>query len=274
MRYATLNITIDAGVATVTIDRPAKLNALSAQVFADLLDALDALVDDPEVRAMLLTGAGERAFVAGADIGAMHAMTPAEGERFAALGQHVTRRLEALPFPVIACVDGHALGGGCELAMSCDFIYATARSGFGQPEVSLGLIPCFGGCVRLVHAVGPARARELIYTGRRVDAAEAQAMGLVNAVYPDRAAMLAAARRTVTQIAARSATAVALCKQAISGGLGAPLAEGLRLERVGFRAAMASPDGQEGVAAFVGKRAPAFGPRRDPAAPMGLREAG
>jgi len=271
MNYETLQIERDGGVITVTIDRPAKLNALSAQVFADLIDALRGLAGDPTVAAMLLTGAGQRAFVAGADIRAMQRMSPAEGERFAALGQRVTCRIEALPFPVIACVDGHALGGGCELAMSCDFIYATERATFGQPEVALGLIPCFGGCVRLARAVGPGRARELIYTGRRIDAREAEAMGLINAMHADRRAMLAAARETAALIASRSRGAVAICKRVIDGALDQPTATGLGLERAGFREAVASADGREGMAAFVEKRAPAFDAERrvpdPPAAP-------
>lgn len=268
MRYATLDIERDGDVVTLTIARPTTLNALSEQVFVEMIDALETLAADRTVAAMLLTGAGDRAFVAGADIRAMQAMSPAEGERFAALGQDVTRRIESLPFPVIACVDGHALGGGCELAMSCDFIYATARATFGQPEVALGLIPCFGGCVRLTRAVGPARARELIYTGRRIDARAAHEMGLVNAVHPDRAAMLAAARATLAEITGRSRTAVALCKRVIDEALDRPVEVGLAAERAGFREAVESRDGQEGMTAFVEKRPPAFAPARQIAPPI------
>lgn len=262
MTYDTIRIAADSGRITLTIDRPRCLNALSTRVFVEMLDALDRLARDPTVVALIITGAGPRAFVAGADIRGMQRMSPAEGERFAALGQQVTCRIEALPFPVIACVDGFALGGGCELALSCDFIYATERSSFGQPEVELGLIPCFGGCVRLARAIGPGRARELIYTGRRVPAPEALSMGLVNAVYADRAAMLAAAAATVTRIAGRGRTAVGLCKQAIYGAADRTLAEGLALERAGFRAAVASVDGRAGMTAFVEKRAAVFAAAR------------
>lgn len=269
LTHESLIVERDAAVVTVTINRPDRLNALDTQVFIELIDVLNALTRDPTIVALILTGAGTRAFVAGADIQEMQRMSPEEGERFAALGQAVTRRFEALPFPVIACVDGHALGGGCELAMSCDFIYATERSSFGQPEVALGLIPCFGGCVRLARLIGPARARELIYTGRRIPAQAALEMGLVNAVHPDRATMLDAARATIATIATRSKTAVAVCKRIVMGALDAPLGEGLAMERIGFRVVLERTDGPEGMAAFVAKRPPAFAEERQISATLG-----
>ena len=163
-----------------------------------------------------------------ADISEMADMTPDEAEAFGRLGQHVTELLEALPFPIIACVDGYALGGGCELAMGCDYAYGTERAVFGQPEVTLGLIPGFGGCVRLQRLVGPGRAREMIYTGRRVEAEEARRIGLVNDVFPTRSEMMAAARESIAMIADRSPVAVGVCKAAINGVYGESVTGSIR----------------------------------------------
>src|SRR4051812_10467120 len=179
MADPTVTVDLQAPVATVTVNRPRARNALSSQVLTELLEVCSTLGENPAVAGIVLTGAPGPAFVAGADIREMAALDPEEGTRFGALGQEVTRALERLPVPVNACVDGYALGGGCELALACDFVYATPKAVFGQPEVLLGLIPGFGGCVRLRRQVGPGRARELIFTGRHVDAAEAQRIGLV-----------------------------------------------------------------------------------------------
>jgi enoyl-CoA hydratase len=160
---------------------------------------------------------------------------------------------------VLACVDGYALGGGCEAALACDFVYATEKSVFGQPEVSLGLIPGFGGCVRLPQQVGPARARELIYSGRRVEAAEAAEIGLVNRVFADRDAMLAAARHVLGAIGRNSPSAVALSKAAINAARGQDVPAGLATELAAFRRAFTTADMREGTAAFLAKRRPAFG---------------
>jgi enoyl-CoA hydratase len=167
--------------------------------------------------------------------------------------------LEGLPVPVIACVDGYALGGGCELALACDFVYATPKAVFGQPEVLLGLIPGFGGCVRLPRLVGPARARELIFTGRHVDAAEAQRVGLVTELFDSREAMLAGARATITAVSRNSRDAVALAKEAVNAGRGRAVADALKLELSAFRAAFTSPNMREGTGAFLAKREPVFG---------------
>ncbi|WP_309114291.1 enoyl-CoA hydratase-related protein [Saccharothrix sp.] len=247
--------TDDDGITTLTVSRPPARNALSGQVLAELAQFLSG----PAVTGLILTGAPGPAFVAGADIREMAAMTPEEGERFGALGQRVTRLLEEAPYPVVAAVDGYALGGGCELVLACDFAYATRRSVFGQPEVVLGLIPGFGGCVRLQRLVGPAVARELIYTGRHVDAAEALRLGLVNAVFEDRAELLAAARDTLRQVARNSADAVSLTKAVINGVRGRTVPEGLDVELAAFREAFTTPHMREGTAAFLAKRPPVFG---------------
>ncbi|GAB2807408.1 enoyl-CoA hydratase/isomerase family protein [Lentzea nigeriaca] len=245
------------GVVTVTVNRPPARNALSEQTLTELRDLFRDLTGP---RAVLLTGSEGPAFIAGADIREMAAMTPEEGEKFGALGQEVTRLIEQLPVPAIACVDGYALGGGCEMAMACDFIYATRKAVFGQPEVLLGLIPGFGGCVRLFRRVGVAKARELIYSGRRVDAVEAHRLGLVNEVFDSREEMFAAARRVLTDIAANSPAAVSACKSVINAVDGLGVAEGLRAELEAFRQAFTTDDMREGTAAFLAKRTPEFRP--------------
>ncbi|MFF2271097.1 enoyl-CoA hydratase/isomerase family protein [Agromyces sp. NPDC058136] len=249
----------DGPFAIVTIDRPAALNALSpavlaalAQVFADLAD------EGPAVRGVLLTGAGGRAFVAGADLRALADLSPEEGEAEAEAGHRVAAMIEALPAPVIACVDGFALGGGLELALACDLIYATEASSFGQPEVKLGLIPGFGGTVRLPRAVGLARAKELIYTGRRIGIDEAVASGLVARRFADRDALFAGARETLELVAQNAAPAVGLAKRVLVDATGQPTATATLLEIDGFGDAFRTDDMREGVAAFLEKREPRF----------------
>ncbi|MFK4728097.1 enoyl-CoA hydratase-related protein [Agromyces mediolanus] len=249
----------DGAVAVITIDRPKALNALSPAVLDALAAILEELATDPAgLAGVLLVGAGGRAFVAGADISAMPGLTPDEGAQTAERGHGVAAAVEALPLPVIACVDGYALGGGLELALACDFIYATEASRFGQPEVHLGLIPGFGGTVRLPRAVGPALAKELIYTGRQLGVDEAVQAGLVLRRFADREALLAGARETVERIGANAATAVALAKRVLVGAAGTPTATATLLEIEGFRDAFRTDDMREGVAAFLEKRDPEF----------------
>ena len=257
MSYSTIRTELTAHTLTITIDRPGQLNALSPQVLGELAEIF--LEPPTGVRGAIITGAGERAFVAGADIKRMAEMTVDEGAVFGQLGQRVMDLIEAFPVPVIACVDGYALGGGCELAMSADYIFATERAMFGQPEVSLGLIPGFGGCVRLPRLVGPALARELIFTGRNVDAAEALRIGIASRVFASRAEMLAAAHESLALIATRSPVAVAVCKQILRDLPGHTMADQLAAEAAGFRHVFGTADKREGVAAFVAKRTPRFG---------------
>jgi enoyl-CoA hydratase len=258
--YQTLVLEADGEVLTVTISRPDALNALSHQVLTELADLLRRVAAQSSYafRGMIIIGAGQRAFVAGADIREMAIMTPDEGEAFGALGQEVTELLEAVPIPVVAAVNGFALGGGCELAMACDYAYCTENAIFGQPEVALGLIPGFGGCVRLQRLVGPGRAKEMIYTGRRVDAAEALRIGLVSAVFPTRESMIEAAHASLALVAERSPVAVSLCKEAIGGMYGLTTSEALALERQAFRRAFLTEDMREGTSSFLGKRAPSY----------------
>ena len=250
----------DGGIAVVTIDRPHALNALSASVLAELESAFVELARSGDaVRGVMLVGAGGRAFVAGADIRGMVSLTPESAAELARLGHRVAAAIEASPAPVIACIDGFALGGGLELALACDFIYATDASHFGQPEVKLGLIPGFGGTVRLPRAVGAARAKELIYTGRRIGIDEAVAAGLVLRRFPDRDALLTGARETLAEISANSATAVGIAKRVIVDAAGRPTVAAAEVEVGGFEHAFRTDDMHEGVAAFLEKREPRFG---------------
>jgi enoyl-CoA hydratase len=253
--YQTLELDEQGGVLTVTVNRPRARNALSRQTLTELRHLLTTFSGP---RAVLLTGSEGPAFIAGADIREMAAMTPEEGEEFGALGQEVTSLLEQLPVPVVACVDGYALGGGCEMALACDFVYATGKAVFGQPEVLLGLIPGFGGCVRLYRRVGLARAREMIYSGRRVDAQEAHRIGLVNQVFDSREEMFTAARLVLADIAANSPVAVAACKSVINAVDGLGVGQGLRVELDAFRHTFTTDDMREGTSAFLAKRTPMF----------------
>jgi len=242
-------------VATVTISRPEALNALNSAVLADLDAVLDSIRPD-EVRVVLLTGAGDKAFVAGADIAEMATMTPREGEAFGRRGNAIFRKLECLPMPTIAVVNGFALGGGCELAMSCDIRLASAKAMFGQPEVGLGITPGFGGTQRLARIVGIGLAKEMIFGGRNIDAARALAIGLVNAVYEPEELMPAAAKMAAG-IAAKAPVAVRAAKAAIGLGIQTDIDSGIALEAVYFGSCFGTEDQQEGMAAFVEKRKPA-----------------
>lgn len=245
---------------TVVVDRPRALNALNRTVIAELRRVVAMLRDghDGTIRGVILSGAGDRAFVAGADIAEMRGMGPAEAAAFARDADELGEWLEDLPVPVIAAVHGFALGGGLELALAADLIIAAEAASFAQPEVGLGLIPGFGGCVRLQQWIGPARARDLILTGRRITAGEAAAMGLVSRVCPGKAEVLAAALDTIRLIATQAPTAVAAAKRTVRRV--APLAtgDGLAVEQRAFAACFASDDMREGTAAFVEKRRPRF----------------
>jgi len=247
----------DGDVVTLTIRRPEKLNALDAKVLAELTSELCELIAQATPpRAVVLTGEG-KAFVAGADIAGMAELTPAQAKAFAAQGHGVGVLIETAPFPVIAAVNGFALGGGCELALACDFIYASEKAKFGQPEVKLGVIPGFGGTQRLARRVGLGRARELVYTGDMIDAAEALRIGLVNAVFaPD--ALLAKAMETAKKIAAQGPLAIAAAKRVMLNGADADLRTANELEATAFAALFGSADQREGMRAFLDKRTATF----------------
>ena len=243
-------------VSVWTLARPDALNALDAATLEALRAAADATASDSEVRAVVLTGEG-RAFAAGADIAEMQGKSPLEMERFSRLGHAACGALESLAVPTLAAVNGHALGGGCELALSCDWIYASDRARFGQPEVKLGLVPGFGGTSRLARRVGVAWAKELVLGGDPIDAETAQRIGLVNRIYPlDE--LLPAAVAAGEAIAERGPDAVAAAKRVIQEGQGADVRVAHALEQAAFGGVAATADAREGLAAFLEKRDPEF----------------
>ncbi len=252
-----IRVTREGHIATVTVDRPERLNALDTETLRALLRTFDELAQDPSVRAIVLTGAGDRAFIAGADIAEMKDKGPAEALTFARLGQAVCSAIESAPQPVIAAINGYALGGGCEVALACDIRLASEQAVLGQPEVTLGVPPGWGGTQRLPRLVGPGLARELIFTGRRVGAEEALRIGLVNAVCPP-SELLERARALAADIARNGPVAVRLAKEAIRRGLDVDLEAGLALEAQAFALAFSTADQREGMSAFLEKRAPVF----------------
>ena len=236
----------------ITISREKALNALNSQVLDELNETLDA-VNLEEVRCLILTGAGAKSFVAGADIGEMSTLTKAEGEAFGKKGNDVFRKLETFPIPVIAAVNGFALGGGCEISMSCDIRICSDNAVFGQPEVGLGITPGFGGTQRLARLVGPGMAKQMIYTARNIKADEALRIGLVNAVYTQDE-LMAAAEKMAAGIAKNAPIAVRNCKKAINDGLDADMDEAIVIEEKLFGDCFESYDQKEGMAAFLEKR--------------------
>jgi enoyl-CoA hydratase len=251
-------ILVEKGVvATLTLNRPDKLNALNHELLSELTAALHDLEKDQSIRAVVLTGSGEKAFAAGADIAAMSNMTAAEARAFATLGHGVGAFMERSRLPVIGAVNGFALGGGCEIALMCDFLYASENAKFGQPEVNLGVIPGFGGTQRLARRVGLGRARELCFTGDIIDAKEALRIGLVNAVMP-LAELLERAKATAAKIAEKGPLAVAQAKRAILMGADVALPVGNELEAQAFATLFGSEDQKEGMRAFLDKRKATF----------------
>ncbi|MGQ9922049.1 MAG: enoyl-CoA hydratase/isomerase family protein [Desulfobacca sp.] len=256
MTYHTIMMSLDGPVATLTFNRPEKLNALNAEMLQEVTQALAEIQNEPAVRVLILTGQG-RAFVAGADVRQFLEFDSRRAYEFARQAQEVVRRLEALPIPVIAAVNGFALGGGCEIALACDLIYASEKATFGQPEINLGLMPGIGGSQRLARLVGKGLAKDLCLTGRAVSAAEALAMGLAARVFPA-ASLLPECRRLALELATKSRFALAQIKQVINLGFNLDLPSALEMETQAFGLCFASSDPQEGVKAFLEKRPPQF----------------
>ena len=238
-------------VATITINRPKALNALNSQVLEELDAALDA-VDLNTVRCLILTGAGDKSFVAGADIGEMSTLTKAEGEAFGKKGNDVFRKLETFPIPVIAAINGFALGGGCEISMSCDIRICSENAVFGQPETGLGITPGFGGTQRLARLVSPGMAKQLIYSARNIKADEAYRIGLVNAVYPAEE-LIPQAEKLAATIAKNAPIAVRNCKKAINDGLQTDMDSALVIEEKLFGDCFETEDQKYGMAFFLDK---------------------
>ena len=247
-----VNYETEGRIAIITINRPEALNALNEDVLKDLKAAFES-VDQNEIRAIILTGAGEKSFVAGADIAAMSTMTKKEGEVFGKFGNDIFRMIETFPIPVIAAINGFALGGGNELAMSCDIRICSDNAMFGQPEVGLGITPGFGGTQRLARIIGVGKAKELVYGARNIKADEAYRLGLVNNVYPQ-AELLAAAKKLAGIIAANAPIAVRNCKKAMNDGLQVDMDKAIAIEETLFGDCFETADQKEGMGAFLEKR--------------------
>ncbi|MCT7943321.1 enoyl-CoA hydratase/isomerase family protein [Shewanella holmiensis] len=255
--YQTINTFEKDNIFYLEVNRPDELNALSNTVLAEMLDAIKN-IDVTKYIGVILTGSGEKSFIAGADITGMSKMTPEETEDFAKLGQDVTIAMEDLALPMIACVHGFALGGGCEMAMSCDFIYASKQAVFGQPEVKWGVLPAFGGTQRLPKYIGRNRAKELIYSGTFIDVDKAYEWGLVNKITDDKASCLQAAVDCLKVIGRNGPLAVASAKEVMNAGNDMSNKDGLKQEGEVFGIIARSHDKAEGTKAFVEKRHPVF----------------
>lgn len=257
MNYQTLLVSISDRIATVTINRPDKLNALNAQCKLELKDFFTKARNDDGIGAVILTGTGEKAFVAGTDIGELTALDVETGKEFAEGGQAIFDLIQHLGKPVIAAVNGYALGGGCEMALACHIRIASENAKFGQPEVNLGIIPGYGGTQRLARVVGVGKATELILTGNQIDAQEALRIGLVSRVVPF-AELLPTAANVATTILSKGQIAVRMALKAINANLEVPLSEGLRVEAALFGECCGTEDFKEGTKAFLEKRKPNF----------------
>jgi enoyl-CoA hydratase len=255
--FNTIKITVDGPLAIVTIDRESKLNALSSEVISELTHACATLEVSDEIRVVAVTGAGAKSFVAGADISEMQDLSPVQAQAFAEMGGALGHSIETSEKPWIAAVNGFAFGGGCELALACDFIYASDNAKFGQPEVKLGVIPGFGGTQRLSRRVGVAKAKELCMTGDQVNAAEALRIGLADAVFPQ-AELMASVKKLAERIAANGPLAVAEVKRLIHQGQSTTLEHALALEQRSFGLLFATSDQREGMSAFLAKRTAQF----------------
>ena len=257
MQFNNLLFTEDGAIATVTVNRPKALNALNQETLEELLGCFQKLAENEAIRVVIITGSGEKAFIAGADIAFMEKLSPLAARCFAMLGQQVLSTIENLPQPVIAAVNGFALGGGCELALACDIRLASENARFGQPEVNLGVLPGFAGTQRLPRLIGRGRANELLFTGDIIDAQEAARIGLVNRIVPQ-AQLLASCREMAERIASRGPVAVRLCKEAVNTGVEIDLARACQYEVDQFALCFASDEQKEGMRAFLEKRPAKF----------------
>jgi enoyl-CoA hydratase len=260
MAFENIIMETGEGIATIMFNRPKALNALNSALLDELSRALDQIAAVEDIRVLVLTGAGEKAFVAGADIKELAGLNALQAKYFARRGQAVINKLCDLPIPVIAAVNGYALGGGTEMALACDFIYASDTASMGLPETTLGLIPGFGGTQRLARVIGANQAKELIFTGKIISAVQAQNLGLVNYVCPPDE-LIEAVMKTAHTLAAKGRVSLRAAKEAVNNGLNTDLATGLKIEQDAFALCMASEDAQEGTRAFIEKRKPVFSGR-------------
>ncbi len=260
MQYQTLLVEMSEGVATITVNRPQAMNSMTMDTLKELSDVVDFVAASPDVRAVIITGAGRKAFIAGGDISMLRQLDPCSARELALLAQGILNRIEQSPKPFIAAINGYALGGGCELAMSCDIRIAADSSMFGQPEVNIGTLPGFGGSQRLPRLVGKGVALEMILTGDMIDAREAWRIGLVNKVVPAEE-LMNAARFMAQKLAGKSMVTVKLCKEAVHNGMEMDLAHACHYEADLFALSFATEDQKEGMSAFLEKRKPVFSDR-------------
>ena len=258
MEYTNIIFQVENNIATITFNRPKALNALNSELLLELSAALDEVLKEEEIRVLVLTGAGDKAFVAGADITELaKSLGAIQARHFAELGHKIIGKLQELPIPVIAAVNGFALGGGSEMALACDFIYASENAKFGLPEITLGLIPGFGGTQRLPRQIGKNMAKELIFTGKMIDAATAREIGMVNKVTAPEA-LMEEVLKTAKTIAAKGKVSLRAAKHAVNCGMDVDLATGCKLEIDAFSICMSGEDAKEGTSAFLEKRKPEF----------------
>src|SRR5512136_1161539 len=257
MDYKNVLVSFEGEVGIVAVNRPRALNALNTETLNDIQAGIQEVKDHVEVKVLIVTGGGEKAFVAGADIEEMKGMNSIEALNFSRLGHLTMKMIQDFDRPVIAAVNGYALGGGTEIAIACDFVYASENARFGLPEVTLGIFPGFGGTQRLPRLIGKGRAKELIMTGKMVTAQEAYQMGIVNRVFPQ-ASLMEETKKVALQIAANGAIGVRLAKMAVDTGFNMDLTEALTLESFAFSFGFTTEDQKEGMSAFVEKRKPNF----------------
>lgn len=257
MDYENIIFETEQGIATITFNRPKALNALNNALLDEFAHALDTIAEDEKIRVLVVTGQGEKSFVAGADIKEITTLNSLEAKTFAGKGHDIIGRLQNLAIPVIAAVNGFALGGGSEIALACDFIYASENAKFGLPEISLGIIPGFGGTQRLPRLLGKNRAKEMIFTGDMISAEEAMSYGMVNKIYPYEN-LMEAVLKTAGKMAKKGRVSLRAAKQVINAGMDVDLGSGCRMECDAFALCIASEDAKEGTTAFIEKRKPEF----------------
>jgi len=253
MAYQHILFEIKDAISVIKFNRPKAMNALNSELLDELSHALDEISKNESIKVLVLTGTGDKAFVAGADITELAALNSLQAKQFSKKGHDTFNRLQALPIPVLAAVNGYALGGGCEVAIACDFIYASENAMFGLPEINLGLMPGFGGTQRLPRLIGKNMAKEMIFTGKMISAVEAKQLGLVNTVCPNES-LMEEVLKTAKTIAQKGKVSLRTAKETIDAGMNVDLASGCALEVDGFALCMASADSKEGTRAFLEKR--------------------
>lgn len=257
MEYKNISLSVEGEIGILMINRPKALNALNIETLKEIQFGIQEVKDNPELKVLIVTGAGEKAFVAGADILEMRDMSSIEALNFSKMGNFTLKMIQDLDRPVIAAVNGYALGGGTEIALACDFAYASENARFGLPEVTLGIFPGFGGTQRLPRLIGKGNAKELILTGKMITAQEAFRMGIVNKVVPQ-ASLMEETKKVAAQIAANGAVGVRLAKMVMDGGFNMDLSEACSLESYAFGIGFTTEDQKEGMTAFIEKRKPNF----------------